>query len=526
MGKSLGDRRRGAGLARREEGAYLLVRDRRATQTDRMDRRRGRLTYPFAVPNLMLNFSRAAPVLHALLLSVLIAGCSQSASTTDTSSHTPPKNPQATFLDKEYPLHGRVTGVQLTIRRDPDPQSHGVGWLRMGSAVRLKPHSRASSTCASGWYSIFPQGWICKGEGVKISSNPVADAFAINPPPRNAALPYAYHKVRETSVEYYRPPSRDEQRAAQRYVEQYNTLKAKSALAAERFVSGKLTGQPIKPAVVHRLLERGSYIAGAGVETRARRDFVRTVTGRYLKRATLIPITGSSFAGQPITSTNPLPVAWAIRTGHRLKKHQQPDGTVRFIKDTTQDAIGRHASLPWAGRQHHNGIGYHELKDGSFLKDWFVAVAELISPPRNLAASQVWIHVDISQQTLVVYRGKQPLYATLVSTGLTGYDTPLGEFTIREKRVADTMANLGSDIEDRYSIEDVPWTQYLKGSIAIHGTFWHSRFGLRHSHGCINLSPLDAHAVFNYTEPSLPLGWHGIIVQAAGHKGTLVWITE
>jgi hypothetical protein len=269
-------------------------------------------------------------------------------------------------------------------------------------------------------------------------------------------------------------------------------LKAKSALAAERFVSGKHTGQPNKPAVVHRLIERGAYIAGAGVETRARRDFVRTVTGRYLKRAALIPIAGSGFAGQTITPANPLPVAWAIRSGHRLKKHQQSDGTVRFVKDTTQEPIARHAGLPWVGRQNHGGIGYHELKDGSFLKDWFVAVAEPISPPRKLAASQVWLHVDIGQQTLVVYRGKQPVYATLVSTGLPGHDTPLGEFTIREKRVADTMANLGSNIEDRYSIEDVPWTQYLKGSIAIHGTFWHSRFGLRHSHGCINLSPLDA----------------------------------
>ena len=52
MGKSIGDRRRAAGLARREEGAYLLVRDRRATQPDRLDRRRGRLNYPFAVTRL------------------------------------------------------------------------------------------------------------------------------------------------------------------------------------------------------------------------------------------------------------------------------------------------------------------------------------------------------------------------------------------------------------------------------------------------------------------------------------------
>lgn len=474
----------------------------------------------------MRSASPATPVLHALLFSVPLAGCSQGTSPAEAAVSAPPQDRHAAFLNREYPLYGQVTGVQLTIRRDADPQSHGIGWLRMGSTVRLKTQAKRTTTCASGWYALHPQGWICKGEGVRITAKPAADAFAINPPPKNAALPYAYHKIIETSVEYYRPPSRDEQRAAQQYINHYNDLKTKNPSAAERFASGKFTQHPQKPAVVHRLVERGAFVAGAGVETRARRDFVRTVTGRYLKRAALLPIAGSDFAGQTITTANPLPIAWAIRSGHKLIQRHLADGTVRFEKATTQPAVARHEILPWKGRQSHDGIGYHALKDGTFLKDWFVAVAEVITPPRKLAASQNWIHIDISQQTLVVYRGRQPVFATLASTGLAGHDTPLGEFSIREKRVADTMANLGSDIENRYSIEDVPWTQYLRGSIAIHGTFWHSRFGLRHSHGCINLSPRDAHTVFNLTQPTLPSDWHGIIAQASGQKSTMVWITQ
>src|SRR5688572_33286685 len=100
-----------------------------------------------------------------------------------------------------------------------------------------------------------------------------------------------------------------------------------------------------------------------------------------------------------------------------------------------------------------------------------VAVAERIEPPRGIAEAEPWVHVDISSQTLVLYRGREPAYATLVSTGLEGHDTPIGEFTIRRKHVAETMSAIGPDVgaDDRYAIEDVPWTQYFEGSVALHG---------------------------------------------------------
>ncbi len=30
------------------------------------------------------------------------------------------------------------------------------------------------------------------------------------------------------------------------------------------------------------------------------------------------------------------------------------------------------------------------------------------------------------------------------------------------------------------------------------------------SHGCVNLAPQDAKALFAWTEPHLPDGWHGV----------------
>jgi lipoprotein-anchoring transpeptidase ErfK/SrfK len=76
-----------------------------------------------------------------------------------------------------------------------------------------------------------------------------------------------------------------------------------------------------------------------------------------------------------------------------------------------------------------------------------------------------------------------------------------------------------------YSIEDVPWVMYFQGSYALHGAFWHNLFGSTRSHGCVNMSPLDARALFFWVEPELPTGWHGVF-QTEGHPGTRVIIHE
>jgi hypothetical protein len=41
------------------------------------------------------------------------------------------------------------------------------------------------------------------------------------------------------------------------------------------------------------------------------------------------------------------------------------------------------------------------------------------------------------------------------------------------------------------------------------------------SHGCVNLAPLDAKRLFQFTKPEVPIGWHGAM-QAL--TGTVVWI--
>jgi lipoprotein-anchoring transpeptidase ErfK/SrfK len=82
---------------------------------------------------------------------------------------------------------------------------------------------------------------------------------------------------------------------------------------------------------------------------------------------------------------------------------------------------------------------------------------------------------------------------------------------VREKHVTTTMDGDGTAAGDLpYSIEDVPYVVYFHQSYAVHGAFWHRNFGVKMSHGCINLAPLDAKRVFFFVDPPLPVGWHGV----------------
>jgi hypothetical protein len=439
---------------------------------------------------------------------------------------------RARKLDRDFPRHGVVTGVQLAVRAAPDPEAPVVGWLRIGSRVRLGADPQATETCKSGWYRVHPTGWACAGLGITVGETPPEVELVVEPPARDAALPYGYHYVKEgMTPEYHRLPSRDEQRAALAYASRYFELKAEDDRRAARFLDGALPGEPPRPAVVRRYLDRGFYVAATGVEVRASRRFVRTVWGSYVKEADTDRHEGSGSLGVELDENRTLPVAFALRAIRPLVRREREGEPDRVASDEAAEAIVRQAVIAsWAGRERIGEHIYHRFEvDGQprYARAWFVGVAEKVDPPFKVAEDEPWVHVDLSEQTLVVYEGRRPSFVTLVSTGLPEHATPTGTFTIRRKLLSDTMSNLGPEAgDDRYRIEDVPWTQYFSGSIALHGAFWHGRFGLQRSHGCVNLSPPDARRIFQATWPRVPSGWHGITTEGTGLKASRVVVTE
>jgi lipoprotein-anchoring transpeptidase ErfK/SrfK len=86
------------------------------------------------------------------------------------------------------------------------------------------------------------------------------------------------------------------------------------------------------------------------------------------------------------------------------------------------------------------------------------------------------------------------------------------------------MDNLESEEANRYyAIQEVPWVMYFKEGYGLHGTFWHRSFGTVQSHGCVNLTPLDAQRLFHWTSPRLPAGWTAVL-PARHERGTLIRI--
>jgi hypothetical protein len=77
--------------------------------------------------------------------------------------------------------------------------------------------------------------------------------------------------------------------------------------------------------------------------------------------------------------------------------------------------------------------------------------------------------------------------------------------------------------KDVYSVGDVPWTMYYDGHFALHTSYWHDGFGDVRSHGCVNLAPRDARALYGWSSPDVPAGWIAVYSDDAA-RGSLVRI--
>ena len=85
--------------------------------------------------------------------------------------------------------------------------------------------------------------------------------------------------------------------------------------------------------------------------------------------------------------------------------------------------------------------------------------------------------------------------------------TPTGVYSVLGKFLTATMV---SSSNANIVHAEVQYTQNFTGPYALHGAYWHDRFGEPKSGGCINLSPIDARRLFHWTDPPLPAGWHGL----------------
>jgi lipoprotein-anchoring transpeptidase ErfK/SrfK len=104
------------------------------------------------------------------------------------------------------------------------------------------------------------------------------------------------------------------------------------------------------------------------------------------------------------------------------------------------------------------GAKYYRTLDKQWLAAQDVGLA--IAPatwPEDAEKGKKWIEISITNQTLVLWEGKKPVYATLISSGQAGLDDPKhstatvrGTFRIRNKHVSAMMdSNESSSVGGR-----------------------------------------------------------------------------
>jgi lipoprotein-anchoring transpeptidase ErfK/SrfK len=117
-------------------------------------------------------------------------------------------------------------------------------------------------------------------------------------------------------------------------------------------------------------------------------------------------------------------------------------------------------------------------------------------------SNQRWIEINLSRQRLIAWEGGNPVYAVIVSTGKRSTPTRTGTFAIESKARSARMQGQG------YNVANVPFTMYYSGDYAIHGAYWHRRFGTPVSHGCINVAVNHAEWLFSWASIGTPVVIH------------------
>ncbi len=500
-----------------------------------------------------------------------------------------------------------------TVYAKPTRRSTKLGYLRVGARVGRSAEPAGRRGCKGGWYAIEPRGYVCVG---KDATTDMADPLlraAKQRPRLDRALPYRYGFVRAVLPLYLRVPTSERQFKSEFKLKEHlswfkdNREQVQTAALGAwdvpvdtmgRTVAGKRLGE-LGRGKNSTEMSLGELFGGESNQDgwpfwlRSGQRLIPNISGYDVGQFSVFADrarrhTGLAFVGSFATDEHHLRRRFAVTTDLRLAPATKvkPDSAspwhgveigrdvkMPFIFANTRGVqaftlsngvaeasgnVKRRSIHELAGKVRKvQGERYLKLKGGRWVRD--ADVGMVVKPrkwPRAARRGDKWIEIDISEQTLVLWNGKNAEFATLVSTGKPGMGdpktttaTPRGSFRIYAKHVTATMdsdegasqrnpklkpgddAYVASKGDGAYGktlrrghglfkLRDVPHIQYFEKNYAIHGAYWHDVFGIPRSHGCINLAPADSLRVFKWTGPHVPDDWHGVNTD----KGTVVVI--
>ncbi len=442
----------------------------------------------------------------------------------------------------------------VNIHTEPNYESARLGYLRAGAVVAAQASPVSTEGCKGGWYQLTTRGYICATNRVIPFEGDKLPEMRAAQPDSSRPLPYVYAHTRKTrSPMYRRLPSKVEAdffehgkvpqasksqsksiggSILSRLAEQHDAGVAEPVETSAGVSTSEAEGELPPPtldsllggdaSVLRRSLEKGFLVSLDKKYERHGREYWRTMSNGFVPARSLYLLEGSAFSGGELKEAVSLPYAFVLTK--RVRAYQKNDkGRLR--------SAGRpeyHDSFAVVDEQEHQGRKYVIDPEGKWYEARRVAVVRRQEPPESVGDGQ-WIDIDLERQSLVAYQGRTPVYVTMISSGrvqklddpLLDHRTPQGTFQITSKHVTHTMDG-DHAVDGPYSIEDVPYVMYFQLAYAVHSAFWHNRFGRPKSHGCVNMAPRDAKWLFEWSEPHLPKGWHGVFPQSESEATTVV----
>jgi lipoprotein-anchoring transpeptidase ErfK/SrfK len=219
-------------------------------------------------------------------------------------------------------------------------------------------------------------------------------------------------------------------------------------------------------------------------------------------------------------------------------------GTVYHVVDAYADA---------------QGTGWYKVFDEFPMQDppyqWVLAKDVRRIPRAEMApirpfAGEKRIEVDLGKQRLTCYEGTRIAFTTLVASGVgiqqvqqevehdgemvvetvdVDLATPIGDTNALLKQPSRHMTNrpmkpdAPPPMVEMFDLPGIPWNIFFDMSgTAIHGVYWHNDFGIKRSHGCLNVSIAAARWVYRWAYPIG--GYEDDFIQGSWRVGTPVRI--
>lgn len=211
------------------------------------------------------------------------------------------------------------------------------------------------------------------------------------------------------------------------------------------------------------------------------------VSGGSVSRIELSYLRGLSFYRTPESS-----FGWITSGG------SCPQRTPGGAEDYAGSCYTKYTVFKVYDRQLVDDTTWYEIAPGEWLDQRLVSIVDPnTARPEGIPAER-WISINLFEQTLAVYEGGELIFATVASTGHYGAWTQPGNFQVWAKLERDDMT--GGLENSFYFLQNVPWVLYFDNARALHGTYWHDRFGTPTSRGCVNLSPADAEWIYRFAD--------------------------